>query len=110
MALKRISYDRAQEIIGEEGDFNENFQEQENTNNVYKSIVLKELLEDNLTSKQKCYILLYYRDGLTLKEIADKFGVCSSTVSRTIQKGRERMLSGVKKQAFRRLLGEDLKK
>ena len=64
---------------------------------------LRSLLENNLTKKQKCYIILYYRDGLTVKEIAEKFGIDKSTVSRTINRGRERLAGTAGKEALRHL-------
>ena len=54
--------------------------------------LLRAVLEDNLTKKQKCYIILYYRDGLRPAEIARRFGVNRSTVTRTINRGRQRLL------------------
>lgn len=53
--------------------------------------LLRDILNDNLTKKQKCYIILYYRDGLSVTQIADRFGVNKSTVSRTITRGRKRI-------------------
>ena len=41
-----------------------------------------------------------------MTEIAKMYNVSKSTVSRTILRGRERLLSGVQKNCFRRLLGE----
>lgn len=98
----RVSFDKIDNYIS-----SEIFDSQENEQSkISKYPVLKELLDENLTAKQKCYIMLYYRDGLTMEEIADKCGVGKSTVSKTILRGRKRMLSGLKKQCFRRLLGE----
>ena|GEM_PF-2698214 len=54
--------------------------------------LLRTVLEDNLTKKQKCYIILYYRDGLRPAEIARRCGVNRSTVTRTINRGRQRLL------------------
>lgn len=67
---------------------------------------LRRLMEDNLTKKQKCYIILYYRDKLTVKEIAEKFGVDKSTVSRTIDRGRKRIVGNAGRAAMSRLFSK----
>lgn len=41
-----------------------------------------------------------------MTEIAEIYNVSKSTVSRTILRGRERLLSGIQKNSFRKLLGE----
>jgi RNA polymerase sigma factor (sigma-70 family) len=103
LALKRISYDRSQNYIGE-NDIDKQSDADKSGQSFYKNLVLKELLEEGLTAKQKSYILLYYRDGLTMEEIAERFGVNRSTVSRTIFRGRERLVKTVKRQTLKRLL------
>lgn len=102
MAMKRISYDRAEVYIGDETTVIE--PPSEASESTIDSMVLRQLLDDNLTNKQKCYIMLYYRDGLTMEEIAARFGVARSTVSRTIFRGRERLFRGTQRAALRRLL------
>lgn len=71
---------------------------------IFGSRAVLDLLNDNLTKKQKCYIMLYYRDKLTMDEIAERMGVSKSTVSRTIKRGRENLLRGAKKRCIRQLL------
>lgn len=44
-----------------------------------------------LTDCQKCYLLLYYRDLHTMKEIAEMQGVTVPTVSRTLRRARNRL-------------------
>ncbi len=48
-------------------------------------------LEKELTDTQKCYIIMYYRDGITMREIARRCGVQPSTVSRTIKRANDRI-------------------
>ncbi|MBR1740161.1 MAG: sigma-70 family RNA polymerase sigma factor [Ruminococcus sp.] len=55
------------------------------------SRLVRLLMESGLTKAQKCYIILYYRDGLTVQEIAKRCGVVPSTVSRTMMRGRNRL-------------------
>lgn len=55
------------------------------------SRLLGEILKSSLTKKQKCYIIMYYEMGMTVKQIAASCGVNKSTVSRTISRGRKRI-------------------
>lgn len=71
-----------------------------------KNPVLSQLVSMNLTKTQKCYIMLYYKDRLTMQQIAEKCGVSKSTVSRTISRGRNRLLDGAKRTALSRIINE----
>ena len=64
--------------------------------------LLREVLSDNLTKKQKYYIILYYRDNLTVQQIAQQCGVNKSTVSRTLKRARERLAKAIKCELVRR--------
>ncbi len=55
------------------------------------SALMKKLIEKQLTERQKCYIIMYYRDQATMRDIAARYGVNPSTVSRTIKRGRQRL-------------------
>lgn len=57
---------------------------------------LLSVVNNELTNRQKCYIILYYRDGLTQQQIADKLGVCRSTVSKTILRAQKRIFMYLK--------------
>ena len=57
--------------------------------------LLAEVLKENLTKTQKYYIILYYRDGMTVTEIAELCGVNRSTVSRTMKRARERLKKAI---------------
>lgn len=48
-------------------------------------------LNECVTDRQKTYIVRFYIDGLTLHQIADQYGVCTSTVSRGIHAGLTRL-------------------
>lgn len=58
-------------------------------------VLLHSVLEDRLTKTQKCYIMLYYIDKKPMTEIARMFGVNRSTVSRTINRARERLAKAI---------------
>ena len=45
-------------------------------------------LREDVTPRQREYLLLYYGEGLNMREIGERYGVNRSTVSRTIQRGR----------------------
>ena len=49
------------------------------------------VIENELTEKQKRAVLGYYVDRKTMPELAREFGVCKSTVCRTIQRAEERL-------------------
>ncbi|MBR6045052.1 MAG: hypothetical protein IKP47_05405 [Ruminococcus sp.] len=62
------------------------------------------LLCERLTKKQKCYIILYYRDCLTMEQIASRCGVNRSTVSRTITRARRRLSEAIEADCIRKAL------
>ena len=49
------------------------------------------VIENELTEKQKRAVLGYYVDKKTMPELAREFGVCKSTVCRTIQRAEKRL-------------------
>lgn len=110
MTKKRLSYDLGAEYLSDRTDPEEeaagSSSQQPPPDHSEYARALRSLLEDNLTKKQKCYIILYYRDGLTVKEIAEKYGVDKSTVSRTINRGRQRLTGTLGREVLRRLFTE----
>lgn len=52
---------------------------------------LARALGEDVTPRQRQVLLLYYSEGLTMQQIADKLGVDRSTVSRTMLRGEERL-------------------
>ena len=60
------------------------------------SPVILKVFEKQLTDRQKCYIIMYYQDGVPIRAIADLYGVNPSTVSRTIKRGRQKLVSSAK--------------
>lgn len=48
-------------------------------------------LREDVTAKQRQALLLYYGEGLNMKEIGLRLGVDRSTVSRNIKRGEERL-------------------
>ena len=108
MTKKRLSFEKGEEYIVRDDSYDKDLfddpAEEENKPDLTREgRALQMLLQDSLTPKQKCSILLYYRDGLTVKQIAQKLGVDKSTVSRTINRGRQRIASGLTRNAMRRL-------
>ena len=49
------------------------------------------VIENELTEKQRRAVLGYYVDKKTMPELAREFGVCKSTVCRTIQRAERRL-------------------
>ncbi len=64
---------------------------------------LRVAIVEELTEQQHAYIVVYYYDQNTLEEIAKKFSVNKSTVSRTISAAKKR-LKHVLRYASPRLL------
>lgn len=52
---------------------------------------LSRALRQDVTPKQRQYLLLYYGQGMKVTEISEKLGVNKSTVSRTMKRGRQRL-------------------
>ena len=52
---------------------------------------LARALRQDVTPRQREYLMLYYGEGLNLREISQRLGVNKSTVSRTMKRGRERL-------------------
>lgn len=48
-------------------------------------------LREDVTSKQRQMMLLYYAEGKNMREIGECLGVDKSTVSRTIKRGERRL-------------------
>ena len=48
-------------------------------------------MREEITPRQRQLLLLYYNEGLTMQEIADRLIVDKSTVSRTIKRGEARL-------------------
>ncbi len=69
-----------------------------------RSLDLHRVMFEQTIAKQKRYLLMYYKDNMTMDEIADRCGVAKSTVSRTIARGRDRIIKGLRDSDLRRLL------
>lgn len=54
-------------------------------------VALWRAINEDITEKQRNYLLMYYGQGLNMNEIGAKMGVDKSTVSRTIKRGEERL-------------------
>lgn len=64
----------------------------DNTNEVnrLKRNLIRALRED-VTARQRQTMLMYYAEGLNMREIGEKLGVDKSTISRTIKRGERRL-------------------
>ena len=52
---------------------------------------LSRALRQDITPLQREYMMLYYGENMTIPDIARRYGVNKSTVSRTLKRGRERL-------------------
>ena len=64
-------------------------------------------LKEDITPRQRETMLLYYGQGLNMREIGLKLGVDKSTVSRTIKRGELRLRRCLRYGAKRFLLDEE---
>ena len=48
-------------------------------------------LQEDVTQRQRQALLLYYAEGLNMREIGEQLGVDKSTISRTIKRGERRL-------------------
>ena len=48
-------------------------------------------LHEDITPRQRQVLVLYYADGLNMRQIGEQLGVDKSTVSRTIKRGERRL-------------------
>ena len=52
---------------------------------------LARALREDVTARQRQFLLLYYGERLNMRQIGEKLGVDKSTVSRTIKRGEARL-------------------
>lgn len=70
-------------------------------------LALWRALHEDITEKQREYMLLYYGEGLNMVQIGERMGVDKSTVSRTIQRGESRLRRCLRYGAKRFLTEEE---
>lgn len=58
--------------------------------------IMRSIIENELSQRQRQMILLYYFEGENIPQIAERLGVNRSTVSRTISRGRRNILEKMK--------------
>ncbi len=69
-------------------------------------LALWRALNEDITEKQRLYLLLYYAEGLNMSQIGARMGVDKSTVSRTIKRGEHRLKRCLRYGAKRFLLDD----
>ena len=66
----------------------------ENTNSSQISRLKRNLIrciQEDVTERQRTVLLMYYSQGMNMREIGGALGVDKSTVSRTIKRGENRL-------------------
>ena len=79
---------------GEYGEYVEYLARLGGDNSAERGYVLSNLntaICEELTDRQREYIKHYYIDGKSMSDIAREKGVCVSTVSRTLERARNRL-------------------
>ena len=89
---RRIYFEDAEWMISGKDSQEDNLSEYEKR---LRLKLLHSVLDANLTKKQKCYIILYYKDNKKISEIAKEFGVLPSTVSHTLNRARKNLYNAV---------------
>ena len=56
----------------------------------YTKAAMARAIREELTEKQRAYMMAYY-GGMTMQQVAKKYGVNVSTVSRTIARARDHL-------------------
>ena len=57
---------------------------------------LRDVIKNDLTPRQKEMVVLYYYEGLNMRQIGERLGVDKSTVSRTIKRARRNLRDRLK--------------
>lgn len=68
---------------------------------------LAKALRQDVTDRQRQFLMLYYGQGLNMRQIGERMGVNKSTVSRTIKRGEARLRRCLRYSDGRLLEGED---
>lgn len=77
---RSVSFDRLSEVIAAE-EYNEDEPER-------GSLLLKRIIEEELTERQRNCIDLYFGKGMKIAQIAELLGLSKGTVSKHISKGK----------------------
>ena len=83
----------------------------ENTNSDQLSRLKRNLIrciKEDVTERQRTVLLMYYSQGMNMREIGEALGVDKSTVSRTIKRGENRLRRCLRygAEAYLRNLGD----
>lgn len=103
MQHKKVSFDLTQNYIPDSPQTWEPSAEE------VENHLLRDIVNENLTKRQKCYIILYYKKKMTMQQIADKEGVSKSTVSRTLSLARKKIAGGIKPALLKSAFGAERK-
>lgn len=72
-------------------DYNQNLFSADDTKYKKMIISLKNVIKGELTDKQRVCLVMYYVNGMRMKDIAAELEIGISSVSRHIKKGRNRV-------------------
>lgn len=94
MKYKRVSF-RNPIILNEFSHICEDSECQGKINEIAKR-ALREIIKEQLSERQKQFIVLYYYEYKTMKEISEICDVNISTVSRTLNRARKNIADRIK--------------
>lgn len=72
MQHTKVSYELIQNYISSSRDTEK---DSPDPASAIENRLMREIVRENLTKRQKCYIIMYYTKGMTMQEIADAEGV-----------------------------------
>ena len=91
MRNRPLSLDKFTESIASMSGYRKNLFNAKDTNYAKMIKSLKNVVEGELTEKQKLCISLYYGEKMKMKDISDKLQIGISSVSRHIKKAKSRI-------------------
>ena len=94
MRMKRISFDNPEAFA----ELLKNPQGEKSDDRLHSVAVraLREIVKEELSERQKQFIVLYYYENKKMTDIADICGVNVSTVSRTLRRARKNITDHMK--------------
>lgn len=96
MQKKIVAFDKFTESLFSLENYNKNLFEGEDLKHRKMIGSLKNIVEGELTEKQKTCISMYYGENMKMRDISERLGISVSCVSRHIKKAKKRLTKTMK--------------
>lgn len=96
MQKKILNMDEFTESLFSFDQYSKNLLDDKNKNHAKMIKSLKNVIEGELTDRQKTCILMYYGGNMKMKSISETLGVSVSCISRHIKKAKKRLTKTMK--------------